>query len=326
MLEAPDAEPDAPASPRGLQRPSVSVLLPTHNRPVWLEQAITSVLDGEYDDFEIIVSNNGRPEHTRDLAQRIDDPRVLWIEQPPSGTLENFLAAFSLARGEYVAPLHDDDWWHPQLLARLVAPLRADRQVMVAFADQWQVTADGEIDRQSSDYFTIGSGRATLAEGFHEPFTGLAARESIPQIGCVFRRDAMSPENVPAEVGPALDLWTGYLLAVTGKAAYFCRDRLVYCRVHADSDFVLAQTDNLMAAVSCARRMLADPRMAADRDELTQRLAARQQSVGGTLLREGSRKSARKHLAGALRLRPTAKGAGAWAASWVIPTSLLTRF
>jgi glycosyltransferase involved in cell wall biosynthesis len=311
------------ASPTRLPRPSVSVVLPTHNRPEWLEQAITSVLDGEYEDFEIIVSNNGRPEHTRRLAQRIDDPRVRWIERAPCGTLENFLGASSLARGEYIAPLHDDDWWHPQMLARLVAPLRAYREVVVAFADQWQVTTtDGEVDRKISDQDSMGHGRARLAEGLYKPFTDIAARESIPQIGCVFRRDAVSI-SVPPEVGPALDIWRGYRLAVTGGAAYFCRDRLVYCRLHANNDFVVDGTNFLISAVYIGRRMLADPRMAADRHEVTRRLAGRHQSLGGKLLRQDSRKSARTHLGEALRLRPTAKGAGAWVASWVTPTSLL---
>ncbi len=271
------------------------------------------------------MSNNGRPEHTRRLAERITDPRVRWIEQPPSATLANFLAALSVARGEYVAPLHDDDWWHPQFLARVVPPLRAHGTAVVAFADQWQVNVDGEIDQESSEYFSAGSGRATLAEGFHEPFTRLAACESIPQIGCVFRRDAISLSDIPSDVGPALDFWTGYLLAITGRAAYFCRDRLVYSRLHENSDFLLDQTENFMAAVYCARRMLLDPRMAADREELSRRLAVRQQWVGGTLLRQGSRKSARVHLVRALRLRPTAKGVGAWTASWVAPAWLLGR-
>ena len=42
-------------------QPLVSVVLTTHNRPVWLAEALTSVLDGEFADFEVVVSNNGNP-------------------------------------------------------------------------------------------------------------------------------------------------------------------------------------------------------------------------------------------------------------------------
>src|SRR5919199_6684910 len=103
--------------------PLVSVILLTHNRPVWLRTALRSVLEGEFEGYEVIVSNNGQPEHTRGLAEHVGDPRVRWVEQPPSGGLEHFLAALSLARGRYVAPLHDDDWWHPRFLATLIPPL-----------------------------------------------------------------------------------------------------------------------------------------------------------------------------------------------------------
>jgi glycosyltransferase involved in cell wall biosynthesis len=321
MLEAPNAL-YMSAELTSLPRPAVSVVLPTHNRPVWLEQAITSVLDGEYEDFEIIVSNNGIAEHTRQLSRRITDRRVRWIERPPCDTLENFVGAASLARGDFIGPLHDDDWWHPQMLARLISPLQAHPEVVVAFADQWQVTAEGEINLNSSDQATTKHGRARLAEGLYQPFTDIAARESIPQIGCVYRRDAFQG-HVPPEVGSALDIWRTYRLAVTGGAAYFCRDRLVYCREHANNDFVVDGDTFFRSAVYCGRQMLADPRMAADRHEVARRLAGRLQTQGGKLLRHGSRRSARTQLGAALRLRPTTKGAGAWVASWVMPTPLL---
>jgi glycosyltransferase involved in cell wall biosynthesis len=306
-------------------RPSVSVVLPTHNRPVWLEQAVRSVLDGEYDDVEVIVSNNGDPAHTLHLREQIDDRRVRWIERAPSGILDNVLSALSIAEGAYVAVLHDDDWWHPKLLATLVPPLDAHPEAVVAFADQWQVDVKGMVDTESSNYFTRSSGRGTLAAGLHQPFTDLAVRESVSFAGGVFRRHALAAESVPSEVGPALDVWNGYLLAAGGGAAYFCPERLVYCRRHADSDFALRSIENLVAAIYCQRRMLADPRMAAHQDELARRLAKRQRWVGASLLRQGSRSEARAHLAAALRIRATAKGVGGWMASWVLPRSMLAR-
>jgi len=61
--------------------PLVSVLLPTHNRPVWLAEAIQSVLAGDFIDFEVVVSNNDRPERTRELAKVVRDDRIRWFEQ-----------------------------------------------------------------------------------------------------------------------------------------------------------------------------------------------------------------------------------------------------
>jgi glycosyltransferase involved in cell wall biosynthesis len=299
--------------------------MPTHDRPIWLEGALKSVLAGAFEDFEIIVSNNGRPEHTRQLRKRIDDGRIRWIERSVCTGPENFLSALSLARGRYVAVLHDDDWWDPRHLATLIPPLEARPDAVVSFGDHWIVTTAGQIDYTATERNTQNSGRATLKAGYRRPFYDLAIAESIPLLACAFRREALAPESFPPEIGTAIDMWVGYQLALTGGAAYVCPDRLVYWRVHQSSNFATDATTNLIAAAEWQRRMLREPQLAPYRDDLAWHLGARRQGIGAALLRQGSRRAARTYLGSALRLRLTAKGLGAWTASWVVPTGLLAR-
>jgi Glycosyl transferase family 2 len=303
----------------------VSVVLPTHNRPHWLRTALTSVLDGDFQEFEVIVSNNGRHQDTRELAREITDPRVRWVEQPASAQLEHLLAALRLARGRFIAILHDDDWWHPRLLATLIPPLEERRQAVLAFVDQLHVSVDGRVDELATEYLSRASGRAVLEAGFHQPFDELAIRESVSNAGLVFRREALNLADIPLEVGTASDLWIPYLLARTGGAAYYCPARLFYVRDHAESEFAAKPLETLTAAVDCQRRMLRDPRLAPYREELKLRIAAREHVIGATLLRRGSRAAARGHLGAALRLRPTRKSYAAWAASWIAPDAVLAR-
>jgi glycosyltransferase involved in cell wall biosynthesis len=305
-------------------QPMVSVVLPTHNRPTWLRIALEGVLEGDFQDFEVIVSNNGRPADTRELRARVGDERIHWVEQPGSlGARENFLAALTRARGRYVAVLHDDDWWHPRLLASLVPPLEDEPGAVVAFADHWLVDGKGRIDATATDSTARTSGRADMAAGYHRPFHHLAAEERIPIAGSVFRRDALTSSGFPPEVGSTLDLWVGYTLAVTGGGAYRCSDRLLYYRIHEGNES--AWLESLCGAVYCQRRMLADARMASQHDELRTRLATRERFIGAALLRQGDRSDARLYLRRALRLRPTLRGVGAWGASWFVPKSLLAR-
>jgi hypothetical protein len=310
---------------KGDTQPAVSVVLPTHNRAVWLQTAVKSVLEGVFEDMEVIVSNNGRWEDTRRLAEKTDDPRVRWVEQAPCGMLEHLLKVLQLARGRYVAILHDDDWWDPHLLASLIPPLEAHSEAVVAFADQWRVNGQGTIDLPGTEYASRQSGRAILAAGIHQPFYDLAVRESVPVPACAFRREAVSTEHIPLEVGGAYDIWLGYLLARTGAAAYYCPDRLVYLRTHESSDFAVTPIPNLLAAAGCQRRMLRDARLAQHRDELRRRLAVREQGIGAALLRQGSRSAARRHLGAAIRLEGTVKALGAWGASWVLPDFAIAR-
>ncbi len=305
--------------------PLVSVVMPTHDRPAWLERAVESVLAGEFEDLEIIVSNNGDPEHTRRLHERFPDARIRWIERAPCSGPENFVSALSLARGRYVAVLHDDDWWGPRHLATLVPPLEGRADAVVAFADHWIADGAGRVDPEATERMTDRTGRRLLVEGYRRPFYELAIAESIPFVASVFRREALAPERFPPDVGTALDMWAGYQLALTGQAAYYSPERLVTYRVHDGGDFRTSTMRNLLAAVECQRRMLGEPQFAGHRKDLEWHLAARRQGIGASLLRQGDRAGARSWLGAALRLRLRPKALGAWLATWIAPSSVLVR-
>jgi GT2 family glycosyltransferase len=305
--------------------PVVSVVIPTHNRPAWLEHAVQSVLDGEFEDFELIVSNNGDPEHTRRLSERIPDARIRWIERAPCTGPENFVWTLSLARGRYVAVLHDDDWWDPRHLATLVPPLEARADAVVAFADHWIADGVGAVDHDATEHMTDRTARRLLEPGYRRPFYDMAIRESIPFVASVFRREALPPERFLPDVGTALDMWAGYQLALTGQAAYYSPERLVFYRIHEGGDFLTSTMRNLLAAVECQRRMLGEPQFAEHRKDLEWHLAARRQGIGASLLRQGDRIGARAWLGAALRVRLSAKALGAWLATWIAPKSVLAR-
>jgi glycosyltransferase involved in cell wall biosynthesis len=309
-----------------VSEPCVSVLLPTHNRPEWLVEALESVLSGDFEDVEVLVSNNGRPEHTRELAQVVPDTRVRWIEQDQSlGPLANFLAALSQARGKYVALLHDDDRWLPGFLAALVPPLERRSDGVLGFVDHFIVDVEGRVDDAATVWFSRRFGRTALAEGFHQPFFELAARQTVAITGSVFRRASLPVSAFTPEVGSFYDIWTTYQLARTGGAAYYHDERLLYYRVHNTS----ATASNDLAAhlgnISCRQSMLADPSMRPYRSVLRKQLAQDHVSAGAVLLRRGERVRAREHLEIAARLAPNWKSAGGLAASWLAPRPVLAR-
>jgi glycosyltransferase involved in cell wall biosynthesis len=306
--------------------PLVSVLLPTHNRPIWLAEALTSALNGEFRDLEVIVSNNGDPQHTRELACAIRDSRVRWVEQNRDlGMMENFLACLRLARGEYVAVLHDDDRWSQRFLAVLVPPLEHHREAVLSFADHYLVNHRGEADLAATEVNTKRWGRADLREGLHQPFFDLVARQSVAVTGCVFRRSALPISELTPDVGAFYDVWLAYLLATTGGAAYFNSGRLLYYRAHDASYSNRRDIDACLASVHYRRRMLRDPSLRPYRDVLTKRLAEDHLAVGGGLMREGVRGTARVHYATAVRLHPTVRALGRWTASWIVPRSVYSR-
>jgi glycosyltransferase involved in cell wall biosynthesis len=91
--------------------PLVTIAIPTYNRAgSYLPQALQCALHQTYPNFELIVSDNGSTDHTRDLVTSIGDTRIRYFRHDPNiGANNNFNFCFAQARGKYSLLLHDDD-------------------------------------------------------------------------------------------------------------------------------------------------------------------------------------------------------------------------
>jgi glycosyltransferase involved in cell wall biosynthesis len=106
--------------------PAVSIIMPTYNRLEFLPATIDSVRAQTFDDWELIIADDGSDCATRDYLRALaveDRIRVLWLEHSGlQGVACN--AAIREARGTYVAFLDSDDIWLPAKLARQISSLR----------------------------------------------------------------------------------------------------------------------------------------------------------------------------------------------------------
>jgi glycosyltransferase involved in cell wall biosynthesis len=311
---------------RRADTPLVSVVLMTHDRPQWLSTAVRSVLDGTFQDLELIVSNNGDPACTRDIAQQIDDERVNWCEfERDSEMIDHLRSAVGRARGRYLAILHDDDWWHSSFLAALVPALQANDEAVMAFTDHYVVNGDGFLDAQASDHCSERFGRAALTTGYYQPFFDIAAQQGAPVTGSLFRRGAIDFAEIDAEMNYVSDVWIVYLHARTGGAAYYHDERLLYSRAHEGSATSSRFVPLYLGTIECRERLIADSNMADFREELCAMLARDHLSAAGAYLRLHRRNDARRHLRESLGIRPGIKAAGGFAASLLAPNALLDR-
>ncbi len=102
--------------------PLVSVLIPTHNRPDYLEIALKSVLAQTYGNVEIVISDNGDDTLTQKrvapyLAQHAN---IKYYRKQGMTAVENFDKCFELSTGEYINYLMDDDLFHADKLSRMM--------------------------------------------------------------------------------------------------------------------------------------------------------------------------------------------------------------
>lgn len=102
--------------------PKVSVVIPVFNGEHFIRQTIESVLAQTFQDFEIIVVDDGSTDSTAEIVKAFGC-KVAYQYQPNAGADIAYNAGIAVASGEYVAFLDHDDGWHPEKLAKQVAIL-----------------------------------------------------------------------------------------------------------------------------------------------------------------------------------------------------------
>jgi hypothetical protein len=110
-----------PVIPSAADQPVVTIAIPTKNQAKALPRAVASVLKQTYQNFELVVINDGG----EDVAHLLPaDPRIRYVNEPPaSGVAGLWDRCFKYASGEFFVALADDDLFFPDHVARLVAAL-----------------------------------------------------------------------------------------------------------------------------------------------------------------------------------------------------------
>jgi glycosyltransferase involved in cell wall biosynthesis len=120
--------------------PRVSVIIPFQNRIPWLKEAVASVLAQTFQDFEIIIVDNG----STDAYEAPNDPRIRYIRQEDRGPAGGRNRGMDVARGDYIAFLDSDDLFMPTKLERQVAFMDARPETLLSHTSYIRIDVHGE--------------------------------------------------------------------------------------------------------------------------------------------------------------------------------------
>jgi len=101
------------------KKPHVSVIIPTYNRGWILTEAIDSVLAQDYEDYELIVVDDGSTDNTREILDAYGQD-IMVLRQANKGVSSARNRGIAEAGGQLVAFLDSDDLWLPRKLSRQV--------------------------------------------------------------------------------------------------------------------------------------------------------------------------------------------------------------
>ena len=108
------------------ESPKVSVIIATYNRAALLPRAVNSILAQTYQDFELLIVDDGSTDDTPQVIGGFSDPRVRPLRHEANrGLSASRNTGIGEARGEYLAFLDDDDEFTPTSLADKLAALEA---------------------------------------------------------------------------------------------------------------------------------------------------------------------------------------------------------
>jgi glycosyltransferase involved in cell wall biosynthesis len=124
--------------------------LPVYEGENYLEQTIECLLQQTFEDFELIISDNGSTDRTSEIALRhaARDPRVRYYREPVNrGAAYNYRRTFELSLGKYFKWAAHDDLCLPTFIDECVRVLDNHPDVVLCFAHARTIDSNGRVIR-----------------------------------------------------------------------------------------------------------------------------------------------------------------------------------
>jgi glycosyltransferase involved in cell wall biosynthesis len=194
--------------------PLISVLIPAYRVTAYITCAIDSILNQSFQDYEIVVVNDGCPD--TDALEQVLEPyrsRLTYIRQENAGVGAARHTAVQAARGVFIAQLDPDDWWEPTYLEVQLDHLNRNPSLGFVYPDGW-FFGDPALEGKRLMRFNPSQGEVTfnnLANGRVSVIYSVLARKEA-----VLRAGNFDPAIRTSE---DFDLWLR-MLNVGYQAAY----------------------------------------------------------------------------------------------------------
>jgi len=124
----------------------VTVYITNYNYGEYIEQSIKSVLNQTYQNYELLIIDDGSTDDSKSVIEKYrDSENVRIIYQKNKGLNITNNIAMRLAKGDYIVRLDADDYWMPKFLEIMVDKIESDPNLGLVFPDYYYVNAVGEV-------------------------------------------------------------------------------------------------------------------------------------------------------------------------------------
>lgn len=150
-----------------IEKPLFSIIVPIYNIERYLEQCIESVLAQDYQNYELILVDDGSPDNSIDICVKYAKqcPNIVFIRKINGGLSDARNAGIKLARGKYLMFLDSDDYWEGTSILSDLQKIIVENTPDVIFNYMSSVYPDKIINHYMNREKLVGS--------FREDFKGL---------------------------------------------------------------------------------------------------------------------------------------------------------
>lgn len=195
----------------------ISVCVATFNGARFVSSQLQSILPQLADGDELIVSDDGSTDATREIVRCMGDSRIVLIDGPRVGLIRNFEHALGQARGDAIFLCDQDDVWLPQKVQHMTQALE---EVDLVVSDCRVV--DDALNELHPSFFRLNGSRAGLLRNLSKnSYLGccMAIRRQVLTAALPF------PQNIAMH-----DWWIGLVVECTGRVRFLNEPLSLYRR------------------------------------------------------------------------------------------------
>lgn len=197
--------------------PLVTVIMPTYNCELYVYEAVQSILNQTFTDFEFLIIDDCSTDQTFSVLSAFDDDRIVLIQKPENtGYTDSLNYGISIAKGKYIARMDGDDISLPERFQRQFDFLESHPEVVIC-GTAIQIIGTQIIERHPENHDDLKI-KLCFSAVFHHPTVMIRT--------AVLKSNLYNKAYEPAE---DYELWTR--LAFIGKMANLA-DVLLHYRIH----------------------------------------------------------------------------------------------
>jgi glycosyltransferase involved in cell wall biosynthesis len=226
-----------------------------------VQEAINSVLDQTFRDFEVVVVDDGSTDNTLDVVARFKDPRIRIVRHGENcGYAHTMNTGFAESRGELVSILDSDDLWKPEKLEYETAFLDRHPEVHAVFSDLEKEDGAERITSfmRTTPVFSRRLAGSAYPQGIDLPqremFLCLLQEVPIKPTAFTVRRQALQCVGLWDESWPSANDWEFFLRFSKVYRFGYIDQPLAVLRVQRDATHRLHREKDLIFVTQFLRR------------------------------------------------------------------------